>query len=100
MLCCLTSILCSRLFIANIILGILVIEYSLYKCRPLIKIEETRDSKYSAFRRYDAKYLTRSRLYLAAPIVVIRFLLLISYATVAMIIARTININVRKGEQP
>lgn len=59
----------------NIILGILLIEYALFKCRQPMKVVEERDSKYSAFRRYDVKQWKRWRLYLGAPFLLTRFLI-------------------------
>jgi 1-acyl-sn-glycerol-3-phosphate acyltransferase len=94
------NILLSPWFIADLIFGIACIEYALYKSKPLIKINEERDSKYSAFRRYDTKYLTRQRLYLAAPFVFIRFGLAMSLVAFAYILTRLINFNVMSGEKP
>lgn len=59
----------------NIIIGILLIEYSLYKVKEPWNIKEERDSKYPAFRRYDAVHWKRWRLYLASPFVLTRVVL-------------------------
>lgn len=51
----LISILTSPLFIANTLLAVICLEWALYKIRNILKVDEERDSKYSAFRRYDAQ---------------------------------------------
>ena len=61
---CIISIVTHPLFILNYILGIIIVEYALKKNKPIIKVDEARDSKYPAFRRTDVKYWSRPRLYL------------------------------------
>jgi len=50
-----------------------MVEWALYTNRNIIKVDEERDSKYSAFRRYDVKHWKRWRLYLGCPMVFPRF---------------------------
>ena len=59
--------------ILNTILGIVFIEYALKKTKSVRKVDEARDSKFSAFRRWDVSMWSRPRLYLAAPLVPFRF---------------------------
>ena len=59
--------------LVDILLGILLIEYALYKTYAPRHIDEARDSKYSAFRRTDVKEWKRWRLYLASPFTFPRF---------------------------
>ena len=94
---CILSILTSPFFIADLIFGIICIEYALYKCKPLRKVDEARDSKYSAFRRYDVKYWNRARLYLASPLVFIRFAITVFMFVFAYVVTRIINFNVPSG---
>jgi hypothetical protein len=77
-LCCITSILLSKWFLINLVVGILMIEYALYKTRSVRKVNEARDSKYSAFRRWDVKEWKRHRLYLLAPLTFPRFFICVS----------------------
>ncbi len=87
----LLSILTSQLFWLNWLLGILLIEYALYKCKPVIKIDEARDSKYPAFRRYDVKEWKRWRLYLiGGPIVFLRLVATVSIVIFYFIILKVL----------
>ena len=51
-------------FIANWVVGILLLEYALYKTKAVRKVDESRDSKYPAFRRWDVKKWNRPTFYL------------------------------------
>lgn len=77
-----------------------MIEYALFKSRPLLNVDESRDSKYSAFRRYDIHHWKRARLYLAAPILLPRFVVSLSWVIIGYLIVKAININVREGDMP
>ena len=86
-----TCILYSKLFWINLILGILLIEYALFKCRAVLKVDEARDSKYPAFRRYDVKEWKRWRLYLiGGPIVLPRLLITILIALIFYIVLKAL----------
>ncbi len=67
------SIITSTWFYVNIIVGLLMVEYALFKTRAVRKVDEARDGKYSAFRRTDVQKWKRSRLYIAAPFILPRF---------------------------
>lgn len=43
----------------GLLVEIILFEYYLNKLRPLIEIDEQRDSKYEAFRRFDTKWWKR-----------------------------------------
>ena len=51
------------LLVVNAVAGILIVEWILNKCSPILKINEERDSKYPAYRRHDTHLWTRWRLY-------------------------------------
>ena len=89
-------------FIANCVLAILFLEWALFKIRNILKVDEDRDSKFSAFRRYDAqkKLLSRLRLYPAAPFMLLRFLSSVFLVISAYIVTRVLNFNVPAGGQP
>jgi hypothetical protein len=91
------AFLTSTGFIVNCILGVLLIEYALFKVRVPRHIKEERDSKFPAFRRTDAKYWTRPRLYLAAPILFPRFMLTISIPIVWAILTYILLIGQKRG---
>lgn len=67
------EIILSKWFLIDLILGILMIEYALFKTKAVRKVNEERDSKYPAFRRWDAPLWSRPRLYLMAPFTFPRF---------------------------
>lgn len=69
------EIITSWWFIANTLIGILMIEYALFKTRPHRRVDEARDSKYPAFRRTDVHLWSRPLLYAAAPFTLIRTIL-------------------------
>ena len=96
----LLAILQSTFFWVNTIIGIILIEYALHKCRAVIKVDEERDSKYSAFRRYDVKHWKRWRLYLAAPFLPARCILAILHLFVLYIFIRVINFNMTETNPP
>jgi hypothetical protein len=52
--------------ILNAIFGLILFEWAWKVVKPVRNIVEERDSKYPAFRRYDAKYWSRARFYLGA----------------------------------
>ena len=72
----LISIVTSKLFVINWILGILMIEYALKKNKPLRKVDEARDSKFPAFRRTDVHLWYRPLLYLGAWMTLPKLLIL------------------------
>lgn len=82
----------------NIILGILLIEYALFKCKSPMKVNEERDAKYSAFRRYDVKYWKRWRLYLSSPIVLPRMVFSLSLLPLFYLIITIVLIGHKRGE--
>lgn len=96
----LLSILQSQLFWINTFIGIFFIEYALYKCRAVIKVDEERDSKYSAFRRYDVKYWKRWRLYLFAPILPLKMVISILNMVLLYIVIRVVNFNMTATRPP
>ena len=50
------------------------IEWALMKAKPLSNVDEERDSKYPAFRRYDTKYWVRPYLYVGSLFMPIKVL--------------------------
>lgn len=86
-------ILTSYLFWVNTFIGIFFIEYALFKCRAVIKVDEERDSKYSAFRRYDVKHWKRWRLYLFAPFLPAKMIIAILHMVALYIVIRVVNFN-------
>ena len=66
-----------RLLLANAIFGILLFEFAWYKMRPVREVNETRDSKYPAFRRYDGPKWNKWRFYPGAMTMMIPRLLLL-----------------------
>ncbi len=49
--------------VLNALIGLLIFEWSWAQCKPIININETRDSRYPAFRRYDASKWRRWKFY-------------------------------------
>ena len=90
----------STLFWVNIVLGIVLVEYALHKTRSVRKVDEARDSKYSAFRRYDVKEWKRWRLYVFSPFLLIRTILAILHLILLYIVIRTINFNMTANNPP
>lgn len=96
MTCC--SWLCSPWFwLADVLLGLLLIEFALFKTKSIRRVDEARDSKYPAFRRNDTQYWTRPRLYLAAPVVLPRFFLALSSMAVAVGLIQVLLIGLPAG---
>ena len=96
---CVVEFLTSTKFLVNLVLGILLIEYALFKVRSPRKIVEERDSKYPAFRRYDAIYWTRPRLYIAAPYILPRFLLALFLPALYCFFLKVILIGSKRGQK-
>jgi len=48
--------------------GLLMFEWAWSKAKPIREVDEERDSKYPAFRRYDAKNWSRWKFYIGAMI--------------------------------
>lgn len=63
MVCCILSC-CTTLLLINWVIGILLVEFALMKTKAVRKVNEERDSKYPAFRRYDVHLWKRSRFYI------------------------------------
>lgn len=89
----------STTFIVNFILGVLTIEYALFKVKAPRNIIEERDSKYPAFRRTDAIYWTRPRLYLAAPILFPRFVLSLILPAIYAIVVQILLVGAKRGQK-
>ena len=64
----LLSIVTSKWFYINWIVGIILCEYAFQKTKPVRKVDEERDSKYPAFRRYDVKNWNRLTFYIGISI--------------------------------
>ena len=64
MIDCIISIVFSKWFFINWIIGILLCEFALYKTRAVRHVVEERDSKYPAFRRNDVKNWSRPVFYI------------------------------------
>lgn len=62
-------------FLINWIVNILLVEFlAIRKLRSIIEVDEKRDSKYEAFRRYDSVWFTRPYLYMTCHLTIWRFL--------------------------
>ena len=96
----LLSIIQSPLFIANLLIGIFFLEYALYKTRAVRKVDEERDSKYSAFRRYDVKHWKRWRLYFGTPFLFPRMILAILHLLGLYLVIRVVNFNMTATRPP
>ena len=60
-------------FLINWLVNILIIEFfAIRKLKPLIKVDEARDSQYPAYRRNDVFWFNRPWLYLMCPFMLIR----------------------------
>jgi len=57
-------VITSPCYWVNLVLGVLLVEYALLKCKAPRQVVEERDAKYPAFRRYDVRHWKRWRLYL------------------------------------
>ena len=83
--------LCSTWFIVmNVILGIVMVEYALFKTKSVRKVDEARDSKFPAFRRWDVKLWSRPRLYLASPLLPFRFFSAISLVIIHLVVTKIV----------
>ena len=72
----------SKLFILNQVIGILMVEYGIYQCRPLrvtTKAHKERDEKYKEFVRNDLDYLfnplSRIPMYAMVPFLVPKWII-------------------------
>ena len=65
--------------VLNALLGILLIEYCWAMTKPIRDIDEARDSKYPAFRRYDAVKWSRWKFYPGAVTLMLPRLFFISF---------------------
>ena len=63
-------------FLVNWFLNIIVVEiFVIQKLKPVIKVDESRDSKFPAFRRNDLFWINRPWLYLTCIFMIIRIFL-------------------------
>ena len=93
--------LCSTWFLVNVILGILLVEYALFKTKSVRKVDEARDSKFPAFRRWDVKLWSRARLYLASPLLPFRFFSAIFQVIIHLTVTKiVVSIGSRKHGEP
>ena len=74
------AILTSKIFILNVIVSIIMLEYAIHGMKPLkqtTKEHKERDKKYSAFVRDDLEYIfnpmNRFKMYLMAPTMFLRY---------------------------
>jgi hypothetical protein len=68
----------SKLFLANCVICIIMLEYGLYAVKPLYPknaVDKARDEKYKAFRRNDLHRFHRPILYILAPFMLIKCLI-------------------------
>lgn len=69
------------LFFVNWALNILIVEFlAIRKLKNVINVDEARDSKYPAFRRYDTKWFNRFWLYLCCHLVL--FKIIVTFAVI------------------
>lgn len=95
----LVNVILSPYFWLNIIFGILLIEYALFKTKVLRNVNELRDGMYPAFRRIDVKYWTRERLYRMAPFVFPRFMICILQVGIHLPICKILMIGENRGRE-
>ena len=75
----------STVLVLNALLGLILFEWSWANAKPIREIDEKRDSKYPAFRRYDALHWKKRNFYLGA--VTLMPFRLISMIVYVMIVA-------------
>ena len=75
--------------IVNAVIGLMMFEYSWYQMKAIREVNEERDSKYPAFRRYDAKHWQKWKFYFGAlTYLPIRFCLVIAIYIVLFIVQK------------
>lgn len=87
------------LFLINWLVNIILIEFTLIQQLKYLKDNnEERDQKYSAFRRTDLQWVTRSWLYLACPFALIRLLYAFAQIFVCSVICKILVWNLNEDE--
>ena len=74
----LVAVLTSKWWLLNCLIGVIMLEMGLSGVKPLYpknKADKERDEKYAAFRRNDLNSISRWKMYLAAPLVLIKWLI-------------------------
>mgnify|MGYP001587670199 CR=1 FL=1 len=87
------------ILIANWIIGIILIELALKKHKSLINVDESRDSKYSSFRRTDVHLWSRPRLYIGSFFVIPKLTFIVSSALIYGLYAKIV-LFFNSDEQP
>ena len=86
-------------FLINWLVNILIIEFfAIRKLKPLIKVDEARDSQYPAYRRNDVFWFNRAWLYLMCPLMLIRIFAAFFTAFICAIICNLAVMGLRKED--
>lgn len=87
------------LFLINWAINILAIEFLVFrKIKPIIKVDEQRDSKYKAFRRTDVAWFNRPWLYLTCHFAIVKVILSWSALVVCGIICKFVVMGMKEDE--
>jgi hypothetical protein len=88
-------------FLVNWLINILAIEFlALRKIKNIIDVDEARDSKYSAFRRYDTAWFNRPWLYMTCHLSLLKFVIGISACFFSGIVDVILTLDMKSGDKP
>lgn len=87
------------IFLINWALNILAIEFlSLRKIKPILNVNEQRDSKYKAFRRLDVKWFNRAWLFMTCHFCIIKILIAFGQLFICGMVSKFMVIGLEKED--
>ena len=87
------------IFIVNWLLNILAIEFlALRKIKPILNVNEQRDSKYKAYRRLDVKWLNRPWLYLTCQFSIVKITFAFAQLFICGVVSKFMVIGLKKDD--
>ena len=87
------------LFLINWLINIVVVElFAIRKLKPIIKVDEARDSQFPAFRRNDTKWFNRPWLYLTCPFMILRIFVAFFSLFICAIVCNIAVIGLKKDD--
>jgi hypothetical protein len=87
------------IFLINWLLNILAMEFfAIRKIKPILNVDEQRDSKFQAFRRLDVKWINRPWLFLTCHLCITKIIFAFVQLSICMVVFMTMTIGLKKED--
>lgn len=87
------------IFLINWLLNVLAIEFlALRKIQPILDVNEARDSKFSAYRRLDVKWINRPWLFMTCHFCIPKILLAFLHLFICAVVCKFMVIGLKKED--